>query len=108
MQSAACLIRISFAANFSSGVTGGFSVYSQVAICTSLGTSTKTGPGLPDRARRKASRIVSASCSTVPTKKLCLVMGRVIPVISISWKLSVPICEVGTFPQIATIGTESR
>ena len=27
---------------------------------------------------------------------------------SISWKLSVPICVVGTFPQIATIGIESR
>ena len=43
----------------------------------------------------------------VSTKKLCLVMGIVIPVISTSWKLSVPIWLVGTFPVIATIGIES-
>ena len=35
-------------------------------------------------------------------------MGSVTPVMSISWKLSVPICVVGTLPQIATSGMESR
>ena len=36
-----------------------------------------------------------------------VVIGKVIPVISISWKLSLPIRSQGTLPVIATIGTES-
>ena len=34
-------------------------------------------------------------------------MGRVTPVMSISWKESLPIRLQGTLPVIATIGTES-
>jgi len=34
-------------------------------------------------------------------------MLRVIPTVSHSWNASVPIAEVGTWPVIATIGTES-
>ena len=34
-------------------------------------------------------------------------MGRVTPVMSISWKLSLPTSEVGTLPVMATMGTES-
>ena len=41
------------------------------------------------------------------TRKLCLVIGMVMPRISASWKASVPIEALGTWPVIATIGTES-
>ena len=41
------------------------------------------------------------------TRKLCLVNGIVIPRMSASWKASVPIAADGTWPVIATSGTES-
>ena len=59
------------------------------------------------RARWKAAFSVGASSSTSVTRKLCLVMGRVIPVMSVSWKASVPITDVGTWPVMATTGDES-
>ena len=65
---AAAAILLSFAGSFSSIVTAGAGVNSHIAICTSFGISTRTGPGLPDIARENASRIVSASSSTFPTK----------------------------------------
>ena len=68
----------------------------------------RIGPGLPETASENASRMVSASSSTRLTTKLCFVIGSVTPVMSISWKLSVPVCEVITFPVMATIGMESR
>ena len=45
--------------------------------------------------------------SGVWIRKLCLVIGRVMPWMSASWKASVPIAGRGTWPVIATIGTES-
>jgi hypothetical protein len=39
--------------------------------------------------------------------KLCLVIGIVMPVMSISWKASLPITDLATWPVIATIGAES-
>jgi hypothetical protein len=41
------------------------------------------------------------------TRKLCLVIGIVMPRMSASWKASVPIIEAPTWPVTATIGTES-
>ena len=41
------------------------------------------------------------------TRKLCLVIGIVMPRMSASWKASEPIEPLGTWPVIATIGTES-
>ncbi len=41
------------------------------------------------------------------TRKLCLVIGMVMPRMSASWKASVPIDGPATCPVIATIGTES-
>ena len=41
------------------------------------------------------------------TRKLCLVMGRVMPVMSISWKASVPRTLEETWPVMATMGMES-
>jgi hypothetical protein len=37
-----------------------------------------------------------------------LVIGSVMPLMSISWKASLPISAAGTLPVMATIGTESR
>ena len=83
-------------------------VYSHRVFWISLGISTSTGPGLPDFAMVNASRRVSASRRMSLTMKLCLVMGMVMPVMSTSWKQSRPIRSQGTFPVIATMGTESR
>ena len=41
------------------------------------------------------------------TRKLCLVTGIVMPRMSASWNASVPMAPLGTWPVIATIGTES-
>ncbi len=41
------------------------------------------------------------------TRKLCLVIGIVMPRMSASWKASVPIIVAPTCPVIATRGTES-
>jgi hypothetical protein len=41
------------------------------------------------------------------TRKLCLVMGRVMPVMSISWNASVPRTLEETWPVMATMGIES-
>ena len=41
------------------------------------------------------------------TRKLCLVIGSVIPEMSASWNPSVPMRLVDTWPVIATTGTES-
>ena len=56
----------------------------------SLGTSTSTGPGRPVVARWKASRMTRGMSSALVIKKLCLVTGMVMPVVSHSWKASVP------------------
>ena len=55
----------------------------------------------------KASAMAAGMRSTSVTSSLCLVIGRVIPVMSASWKASVPIRWLTTWPVIATIGTES-
>ncbi len=41
------------------------------------------------------------------TRKLCLVIGMVMPQMSASWKASVPMDLEATWPVMATIGTES-
>jgi hypothetical protein len=43
-----------------------------------------------------ASRIVSATSPGSFTRKLCFVIGIVIPVMSASWKASLPTTGVGT------------
>ena len=69
--------------------------------------STSTGPGRPVAARWKASAIRCGISSALVTRKLCLVTGIVMPRMSASWKASVPIAALGTWPVMATIGTES-
>ena len=46
--------------------------------------------------------------ATSRIRKLCFTIGIVMPKMSTSWNASVPISAVGTWPVIATIGTESR
>ena len=45
--------------------------------------------------------------SGLVTRKLCLVIGIVMPRMSASWKASVPMAGPATWPVMATIGTES-
>ena len=74
---------------------------------TSFGRSIRTGPGRPVEAMWNASRTLSAMSAGSFTRKLCFVMGIVMPVMSASWKASLPTTGVGTCPVIATSGTES-
>ena len=53
--------------------------------------STSTGPGRPVRATWNAALITRGSSSTSCTSQECLTIGRVMPVVSSSWKASVPI-----------------
>ena len=72
----------------------------KVGVC--IATS---GPG----ATNLVTPIADAYMDSVPmvTKRLCLVIGIVMPRMSASWKASVPIEELATCPVTATIGTES-
>ena len=54
-----------------------------------------------------ASATVRAMSSALVTRKLCLVTGSVMPEMSASWNPSVPIRLLGTWPVMATTGTES-
>ena len=78
-----------------------------MANWTSLGMSTSTGPGRPWVATWNAWWMVSASLAVSLTSQLCLVQGRVMPTVSASWKASLPIMKVGTWPVSTTIGIES-
>ena len=66
-----------------------------------------TGPGRPVRAMWNASWMVGAMSSTRMIRYECLTTDMVEPMTSDSWKLSVPIAVDGTWPVIATTGTES-
>ncbi len=66
-----------------------------------------TGPGRPVDAMWNASRMIGPMSLPSFTRKLCLVHGRVIPTLSASWKASLPIRCVGTWPVKATMGIES-
>ena len=78
-----------------------------VSCSTSLGMSTSTGPGRPVDARWNASAIVRGISAGSVTRKLCLVIGMVMPQMSASWNASVPISARLCWPVMATTGTES-
>ena len=69
--------------------------------------STSTGPGLPVRAMWKASWIACGISRGSWIMIECLTTGIVIPVVSASWKPSVPSSSVRTCPVRNTVGTES-
>ncbi len=70
--------------------------------------SINTGPGRPVVAMWNASLTARGMSSALVTSMLCLVIDRVMPVVSHSWKASVPIEGSATCPVMHTIGTESR
>ena len=69
--------------------------------------STSTGPGRPVEAMWKAAWMYSGMWRGSVTSIECLTTGIVIPVTSASWKPSVPIRSVRTWPVMNTVGTES-
>ena len=73
----------------------------------SLGRSMSTGPGRPVVATWNASFTTRGMSWASVISQLCLVTGIVMPVVSHSWKASVPMAVDGTWPVITTIGVES-
>ncbi len=69
--------------------------------------STSTGPGRPVRAMWNASWIASGIWRGSWIMIECLTIGIVMPLTSASWKPSVPIRSVRTWPVRNTVGTES-
>ncbi len=69
--------------------------------------STSTGPGRPVRAMWNASWIARGSSWGCWIMKECLTTGIVMPIVSASWKPSVPSSSVRTWPVMNTTGTES-
>ena len=65
------------------------------------------GPGRPVEAMWKASWMYSGIWRGSVTRKECLTIGIVMPMMSASWKPSVPISSVRTWPVMKTVGTES-
>ena len=78
-----------------------------ISCSTSLGMSTRTGPGRPVDARWNASAMARGISAGSVTRKLCLVIGMVMPQMSASWNASVPISARLCCPVMATTGTES-
>ena len=66
----------------------------------------RTGAAGAGDVERRGDRGAGCPSGSV-TRKLCLVIGIVMPRMSASWKASVPIAALGTWPVMATIGTES-
>ena len=73
----------------------------------SFGMSSSTGPGRPVVAMWNASRTARGMSAAEVTSSLCLVTDRVMPIVSHSWKASVPMAATGTWPVMTTIGIES-
>ena len=80
----------------------------RLAVLPALTVGALTGPtNALEVARAKPSAMVLAISFGSFTRKLCLVIGIVMPRMSASWKASVPIAALATWPVIATSGTES-
>ncbi len=69
--------------------------------------SSSTGPGRPVEATWKAWWTYSGIWRGSVTAKECFTKGSVAPRMSASWKPSVPISSVRTWPVMKTVGTES-
>ena len=69
--------------------------------------STWTGPLRPVWATWKAAFRTPGSSSTFWTSHECFTIGSVMPTASVSWKASVPMRFVRTWPVMATSGVES-
>ena len=80
---------------------------SSSASWMSRGMSTSTGPQRPVRATWNAAFMTCGISSTSWTSHECLTIGVVTPVMSHSWKASVPIRWLRTWPVTQTSGVES-
>ena len=69
--------------------------------------STSTGPGPAGLGDVEGAVDVLGDLARVRTRNECFTIGSVIPVTSASWKPSVPIRSVRTWPVMNTVGTES-
>ena len=69
--------------------------------------STRTGPQRPVRATWNAALSTCGISSTSWTSHECFTIGIVTPTMSHSWKASVPIRCVRTWPVMQTSGVES-
>ena len=67
-----------------------------------------TGPGRPVEAMWNASWTIPGSSAGLLTRYECFTIGSVMPVMSASWKASVPIRSLRTCQVMATSGDESR
>ena len=76
-------------------------------FCTSLGTSTTTGPGRPLRAISNAVRKVASSTLASVTRNTCFAQAPMIVLTGASWNASLPMAATPTWPQITTMGIES-
>ncbi len=82
--------------------------YMASASATSTGMSMTTGPGRPVEAMWKASCTMRGRSAVSLTRYECLTIGSVMPVMSASWKASVPMRSLRTCQVMATSGDESR
>ena len=73
-----------------------------------LGKSNSTGPGRPWRVSSKARLTTAATSSTARTWVFHLVTEREMPMASHSWKASVPMAAVATWPLMHSTGIESH
>ena len=80
---------------------------SSTLIWQSLGRSTRTAPCLPVKAMWNADLMAGGISEGLLTWMLYLVAEAVIPMMSTSWKASVPTTLRGTWPVKATTGAES-
>src|SRR5882757_2699722 len=80
----------------------------RMAAVTSLGKSTRTGPGRPEVAILNASFMRLGNSDMSFTMTFHFVQLREIPMTSASWKASEPMAEVATWPQNTTRGTPSE
>ena len=67
-----------------------------------------TGPGRPRAATAKAWRMTAGMVFASRTRKVAFVIGMAMPVMSTSWKASLPRVASVTLQVIKTTGEESR
>ncbi len=92
---------------FSRQGTNSYSI-STLGMVTSFKKSMSTGPGRPLAATAKAWRMTAGMVAASRTRKVAFVMGMAMPVMSTSWKASLPSVASVTLQVRKTTGEESR
>ena len=99
--------RIPAQPRFSRQGTNSYSI-STLGKVTSFKKSISTGPGRPLAATAKAWRMTAGIVAGSRTKKVAFVIGMAMPVMSTSWKASLPNVASVTLQVRKTTGEESR